>query len=155
MIVTQFLAAGFGTIAFALLFGVPRRFYPYCGLIGGAGWLLYRLLSPGLGATFATFLATVLVMLLSRFWAVREKCPVTVFLISGIIPLVPGGGLYWAVFYFVTEQASRASEAGFAAIRAAAAIVLGIVCVFEIPQKFFRIGRKEPSAIRPETRKGR
>ena len=25
MIVTQFLAAGFGTIAFALLFGVPRR----------------------------------------------------------------------------------------------------------------------------------
>ena len=77
------------------------------------------------------------------------------FLISGIIPLVPGGGLYWAVFYFVTEQASRASEAGFAAIRAAAAIVLGIVCVFEIPQKFFRIGRKEPSAIRPETRKGR
>ena len=30
-------AAAAGTVAFALLFGVPRRFFPYCGIIGGAG----------------------------------------------------------------------------------------------------------------------
>ena len=27
-----------GTIAFALLFGVPRKYFISCGLIGGAGW---------------------------------------------------------------------------------------------------------------------
>ena len=30
------LAAAVGTVAFSLLFGVPGRYYPFCGLIGGA-----------------------------------------------------------------------------------------------------------------------
>ena len=98
------LAAAGGTVAFALLFGVPGRFYPCCGMIGGAGWLLYSLLDGRFSAAAATFFAAVLVMLLSRFFAVREKCPVTVFLISGIIPLVPGAGIYWAAYYMVTDQ---------------------------------------------------
>lgn len=55
MIVTQVLAAALGTVAFALLFGVPRKYYLYCGFIGGAGWLLYCLLEPVLNATEATF----------------------------------------------------------------------------------------------------
>ena len=142
MIALEVLAAGIGTVAFALMFGVPRRFYPYCGAIGSAGWLCYRLVGLWLSATEATFFATVLVILLSRIGAVREKCPVTVFLISGIIPLVPGAGIYWAAFYLVTGELENATSAGFAAFKAAAAIVLGIVCVFELPQEFFRIGRK-------------
>ena len=41
--ILQILAAMVGTVAFSLLFGVPRKYYPYCGLIGGAGWLVYSL----------------------------------------------------------------------------------------------------------------
>ncbi len=141
----QFAAAVMGTVAFSLLFGVPRRFYPYCGLIGGAGWLLYCILTRWMSAAGATFLATVAVLLLSRLFAVRKKCPVTIFLISGIFSLVPGAGVYWAVFYMVTDQLSLSLEAGLAALKAAGAIVLGIVCVFELPQKVFRAaaGQKE------------
>ena len=135
------LAAAGGTVAFALLFGVPGRFYPCCGMIGGAGWLLYSLLEGRFSAAAATFFAAVLVMLLSRFFAVREKCPVTVFLISGIIPLVPGAGIYWAAYYMVTDQLAEAADAGFAAVKAVAAIVLGIVCIFELPQGLFSVGK--------------
>ncbi len=138
MLLAQFLAAVMGTLSFSLLFGVPKRFYPYCGLIGGAGWLLYCILVRWMSAAGATFLATVVVMLLSRFFAVRKKCPVTIFLISGIISLVPGAGIYWSVFYMVTDQLSQALDAGLTALKVAGAIVLGIVCVFELPQKIFR-----------------
>lgn len=31
----QIIAAGLGTVAFAVLFGVPRKYYAYCGLVGG------------------------------------------------------------------------------------------------------------------------
>lgn len=34
MIVTQVLAAALGTVAFALLFGVPRKYYPTAALSG-------------------------------------------------------------------------------------------------------------------------
>ena len=50
-LVLQVLAAGAGTVGFSLLFGVPALYYPYCGLIGGIGWLVYLCLLPGPSAT--------------------------------------------------------------------------------------------------------
>ena len=139
----QIVAAVFGTIAFSVLFGVPRQYYAYCGLVGGAGWWLYSALmvTAHCTATEATFFATFLVVLLSRFLAVWERCPVTVFLTAGIFPLVPGAGIYWTAYYLVTDRPAEAVGNGFAAIKAAFAIVLGIVLVFEVPDKFFKMRR--------------
>ena len=112
----QILAAGIGTVAFGALFGVPSKYYPYCGLIGASGWAVYVFLWMRTGfwsEAVVVFLATVLVILMSRFFAVRERCP-------------------------VTRQLDEASTRGFSALKAAVAIVLGIVFVFEIPQRFFK-----------------
>lgn len=140
----EVIASAIGTVAFALLYGVPRKYYPYCGLIGAAGWAMYSVMLNRVGctATEATFFATVVVILLSRFFAVWERCPVTVFLISGIFSLVPGTGIYWTSYYLVTDQVDKALSSGFAAVKAAFAIVLGIVVVFEIPHGFFRLRRR-------------
>lgn len=137
-IFAEVLAAAAGTIAFSVLFSVPTKYYPYCGVCGGAGWLVYALLVPHMSVPVATFFATVLVIALSRFFSMAGKCPVTVFLTTGIFPLVPGAGLYWATYYTVTEQADLALENGALALQSAVAIVLGIVVVFELPQRFFR-----------------
>lgn len=91
-IIWEFLAAFGGTAAFALLFQVPKKYYGYCGLIGGCGWICYKCLLPECSEPLAAFFANVVVVFLSRLFAVREKCPVTVFLISGIFPLVPERG---------------------------------------------------------------
>ena len=135
---TSVLAAMVGTVAFSLLFGVPRKYYPYCGLIGGAGWLVYSLAALRWAPEGAALLATIVVMLLSRAAAVWQRCPATIFLISGIFPLVPGAGIYWTSYYIVTDQLNLALHTGYEAVKTAVAIVLGIVFVFEIPQKVFR-----------------
>ena len=70
--------------------------------------------------------------------AVRNRCPVTIFLVSGIFPLVPGAGIYWTAYYLVTEQLRLAVYTGYEAVKVAVAIVLGIVFVFELPQGVFR-----------------
>ena len=143
VLVIKLIAVTVATIGFALIFGVPSKYYSYCGLIGGAGWLIYQVsLIRGMGETAAVFVATLGVILLSRRFAVRKRCPVTIFLISGIIPLVPGAGIYWAAYYIVTDQLGLAAESGFEAVKAVAAIVLGIVFVFELPQKIFRFPGK-------------
>lgn len=132
-----------GTIAFALLFSVPRRYYPWCGAIGAAGWLVYRLVSQaGSNRMLAAFLATVLVIILSRLCAVRERCPVTIFMVSGLFPLVPGVGIYWTIYELVMENMQGAIQRGTAALQDAIAIVLGIIFVFELPQKLFSIARR-------------
>lgn len=139
----ELMSAAVGTVAFALLFGVPKKYYLPCGVIGAAGWLMYRMmLAINIGDTFAVFFATVLIVLLSRFAAVRKKCPATVFLITGIFPLVPGAQFYWAAYYLVTNQISDFQASGFAAVKIMVAIVLGIIFVFELPHKFFQCRRK-------------
>lgn len=141
MLVSNVIAAVIGTIAFGAIFGVPKKYYPYCGLIGGAGWAVYVILWEIFhcwSEPTVVFLSTVLVILLSRLFAIRERCPVTIFLISGILPLVPGAGIYWTSYYLVTNQLNEATERGFLAVKVAVAIVLGIVFVFEIPQSVFR-----------------
>ncbi|MBD5530809.1 MAG: threonine/serine exporter [Lachnospiraceae bacterium] len=148
----QMIAAVFGTVAFSVLFGVPRQYYIYCGFVGGAGWVLYSLLTvyAHCTATEATFFAAFLVVLLSRFLAVWERCPATVFLTTGIFPLVPGAGIYWTAYYLVTDRLAEAADNGFAAIKAVFAIVLGIVLVFEVPDSFFKL-KKEKTNL-PEKR---
>lgn len=131
------LYAVVGTIALSVLFGVPARYYPYCGLIGGAGWAVYVFAQNWCGEGSSALLAAMLVLLLSRFTAIWKRCPVTVFLISGIFPLVPGAGLYWTAYYIVTNQPQLAAQNGYQAVKIAAAIVLGIVFVFELPQGIF------------------
>ena len=144
--ILELIAAFFGTVAFALLFCVPRKYYLYCGIVGAAGWMIYSLAKLwGATATEATFFSTVLVITLSRFFAVWEQCPATIFVICGIFPLVPGAGIYWTAYYLVTNQLPEALSSGFAAVKAAIAIVLGIVVVFELPYKWFRLAsRRQP-----------
>ena len=81
-LIAEFFAACVGTIAFALLFQVPRKYYLYCGLAGACGWICYKLILPHTTEPVSIFFATVLVILLSRSFAVYKRCPVTVFLIS-------------------------------------------------------------------------
>lgn len=139
-ILIETFAAALGSVAFSLLFGAPEKYYAECGLTGGVGWLLYRLLTDltPFSPILATFLAAAAVALYSRIAAVRRRCPTTVFLIAGIFPLVPGAGIYWTVYYLVTGEVSLACSSGAAALKAAFAIVLAIAAAFELPRSAFR-----------------
>ena len=92
--IANILCSFWGTVAFSILFNVHKRFYFCCGLTGMAGWLCYCALAPLGSAPMACFAGTIVVVLLSRIFAVWKKCPITVFLVSGIFPLVPGAGVY-------------------------------------------------------------
>lgn len=137
-IVANLICPFFGTIAFSVLFNVPKRFYLSCGITGTMGWIVYCLTVNLTSAAIASFLGTLVVVLISRMLTVRMKCPITVFLISGIFPLVPGAGVYYTAYYLVMNQLGEAAQRGIGAIKVAFAIVLGIVCIVSIPREFFR-----------------
>lgn len=127
-----------GTIAYAVMFQVPRRFYIGCGITGSTGWMVYKIFSMHCSAATASFLGTICTVLVARLLTVRLKCPITIFLISGIITLVPGAGIYFTAYYLVTNQLAMAAAKGLGAVKVAFAIVLGIVCIVSIPREAFQ-----------------
>ncbi len=137
------VAVFIGTVAFSMLYGVPRSCYLSCAVTGCICWLTYSLLLPRCGTTLSCFAATFVVTVLARGLAVYKKCPVLVFLIPGIFPMIPGAGIYWTAYYLVMDQVTEALSTGYDAVKCAAALVLGIVLAFEIPQKYFH--KKEES----------
>ena len=149
--VVQLIAAFLGTVSFAALFGVPRKYYFDAGFCGTIGWLLYLILSryTAMSPVEVLFCATALVTLTALLQSIGRKCPITVFLISGIFPLVPGAGIFWTSYNIVSNQLPEALNTGFAALKATVAIAFGILVVMELNGKG-RIGKwiKRGNAIK-------
>ena len=96
-LVAQFFLAGAGTLSFAVLFACPKRTLPCCALVGAVGWFVYELaVLYGADAAAASLIAIIPLSLAARICAVLLKTPVTVFLLTGIFPLVPGAGIYYS-----------------------------------------------------------
>ncbi len=134
----EFVVAAIGTVAFSVLFFVPRKFYILNGVCGGLGWGVYLLLfSNGRSSVEASFVASLAVIFASRYLAVVKRCPATLFMIPGIFPLIPGISIYWTAYYAVSNNLAMAQETGFTAFKIVCVIVLAIIFVFEIPQSFF------------------
>lgn len=138
----QTLVAFAATIAFSIIFHTPRREYVWTGLTGGAGWLVYLVsIHLGCGVVAASFFATVALAWLSRVFSFARKTPVTVYLICGIFPLVPGAGIYYTGYYFFMSSNSLAASKGLETIKIAIAIALGIGIVLSLPRFFFTLRR--------------
>ena len=135
--VVQLVAAYLGTMSFAVLFGVPRRYYIDAGICGTLGWLLYLILTrySSFSPVETMFTATALVTMVALSQSTARKCPITVFLICGIFPLVPGAGIFWTSYNIVSNQLSDALQTGFGALKATVAIAFGILAVMEINGK--------------------
>ena len=132
------LCAFAGCIGFTLVFNIhgPGKLIAGCG--GALGWLVYLLVNLYVSNTLACFAATVVIVFCARLFAVWRKVPSNVFMISGIFPIVPGIGIYNTIYDIMIGDAAAAMSSGLETFKAVAAIVLGIVCVFVIPNKWFR-----------------
>lgn len=53
----------------------------------------------------------------------------TVFLICGLFPLIPGAGVFWTTYYVTTNLFQDALRSGFTAVSVTLAIVLAVVAV--------------------------
>lgn len=149
----QTFVAFLSTIAFGVIFHTPRKECLWVGLTGGAGWLVYLLCTHfGCGVVTASFFATVALAWLARCFAILRRSPVTVYLICGIFPLVPGAGIYYTGYHFFMRDNAAALNKGLETIKIAIVIALGIGIVLSLPWRLFAWGRR-PSGRKPKSPK--
>lgn len=139
MILIQVIGTFAAVISVAITLGVPKKFLGYAGLVGAVGWLVYLLLAAAGASTVAgMFLAALVVAMISHIFARLKKTPVTLFLIAGILPLVPGVGMYRIVYNLITNNNTLAGYYFSETMQLAGMIALAIFIMDTIFRIFQR-----------------
>ena len=125
--------AFFASLGFGILFNVPKRQLIYVAIVGMFGGLSYKLLLLlGIGDIIALFIASSIISLLSEILARLLHCPTTVFLICALVPLVPGGGMYYTILEIVNYNLNEALVMGINTLAQACSIVMGCTLISSI-----------------------
>lgn len=119
-----------GTLAFSMIFRANKK-RVFCNCIGGAiTCAVYVLLCANtdnmfMQNLFPALFATAFAEVMARVM----KAPATPILACSIIPLVPGGKLYYTTYYFVTSEMDKFHETFMETINIAAGLAVGIICI--------------------------
>ncbi|WP_297598284.1 threonine/serine exporter family protein [uncultured Cetobacterium sp.] len=143
-IIIQVIAAIFATYGFGIIFNVRGKKNIFGSFGAGIGWLVYSLLNQKGFTYFISYTAaaasiTIYSELLSR----KMKVPTVAFLYPGMIPLVPGGGIYYTMYYIVQDNISQAVGKGIETFIISGSIAIGILSVSTFSQLFYRIVKKK------------
>jgi uncharacterized membrane protein YjjB (DUF3815 family) len=132
-IVYQLLSAFVGSMGFALIFGMRRRYLFAASLGALLGWGVYLLTESFLSNSFLPpLLAAAFALSYSEIMAKALKTPATLFVVPAIIPLVPGGSLYYTMSYAVHRDMANARIYGTRTLESALAIAAGISFVLAV-----------------------
>ena len=126
----QLAAAFVGALGFALIFGMRRRYLFAASRGALLGWGVYLLAEHFLQSSFLPPLfAAAFALSYSEIMAKILKTPATLFVIPAIIPLVPGGSLFYTMSYAVHRDLVNARIYGMRTGETALAIAAGISIV--------------------------
>lgn len=125
-------------IGFSVLFNLPKRLIMAASLSGMIGWLIYYFFQiQGTNFIVPAFVGSIAVGFVGEFLAIIKKHPATLFTIPGIIPFVPGYGIYYTMLHIVEEDFNLAMTTGAESLFIAISIACGIV----LATSFIRIIR--------------
>lgn len=126
----HFIFSFISSIGFAIFLSAPKSTLPACGLTGGVGWAVYYyLMTLSNNDLVANFFAAIIVSLLSEIFARKLKQPAIVFVIPGIILLVPGIGMYNTMLYLVQNNYTLAISKGADALFVGCALSMGVLII--------------------------
>ena len=136
-VIIQLVTAFTSSVGFAIIFNVRGLRIWLDGIGGAIAWgvqLLAALVFSSeamcylLGAAALTAYAEIM--------ARAQKCPTTLFIVAGSIPLIPGGALYRTMSFAIGKDWQAFSRQGLETLLLAVAISAGILIVMVLDQVF-------------------
>lgn len=139
------LTALLGSAGFALLYNVRKQLLALAALGGALCWGVYLLTGQ---VTQSAFLQSFAASAATAVWAETlarvKKTPAQQYLIVGLIPLIPGGTLYYAMNALVTQNWMMAEVYG----GRTASFVLGIAAGVSVTSSLLEMLRNAAKRLK-------
>jgi len=138
-----------GSIGFAILFNIRGKKMLFASLGGLICYIVF------IAAGFITaseptccFFAAAAISIYSEVLARVLKTPTTTFLMTALVPLIPGGALYRTVKFAFEGNRNAASQNGIYTMQIACALAIGIIVIASftsITKKIMAAKSKNPN----------
>ncbi len=126
----KLLYAALGTLGFGMIFNANKNkliFIMLGGLLGYLGYYITDLFTSNI--FIASAVCASVTSTYAYIMARLVKCPSTVFLLPGLIPIVPGGSLFYMMENLVLGDSKDALNQGIITVEVIFGIVSGILFV--------------------------
>ncbi len=148
--IVPILMAAVGSVSFGMFFGIISKKLIFSALGGALTWSVYLTamhfhISEPICYALAAASGTLFAEILARI----VKTPVTLFIITSIIPLVPGGALYYTMLGLLQGNQEVFLLKGSYTLSAAGAMALGMfsaTMIFKIVFGFLSFSKKKNCA---------
>ena len=129
-----------GSLGFALLFNIRDKRLIATGLGGLLASILYivfcRLL-PSEALNY--FLVAAIISIYAEIMARVLKTPSTTFITTSLVPLIPGGSLYYTMTYAFESDMEKFLNKGIYTLQLAASLALGIIIVAAFTKIVYKV----------------
>ena len=125
------LCAFLACVGFTLMFNIHGGGKLIAGVGGALGWLVY------LKSIFAAFLAAAAIGVFAEVMSRVRRCPVTGYVLVALLPLVPGGGVYYAMRHCVAGETDAFLRTLLHTFGMAAALAVGAMLASSVFRAVF------------------
>lgn len=128
--VLSIIASFFGSFGFAIIYNIRGRRVLIPAIGGAVFWAVYLVFLHFVNNEYlGFFVVAILITIYSEIWARILKTPATTILMPTVIPLIPGGSLYYAMDAALRHDAPEFILKAQKAIGLAVALAAGIMIV--------------------------
>jgi len=139
-VIIQLITSFFGSLGFAVIFNLRKKYIIQASIGGIVCWGAYLLTNLASNGVFLpTLVATAVAALYAEILARILKVPTTVIFISAIIPLIPGSSLFYTMSSIVWVDISVFEKYGTNTILFVLGIASGISIVSSLWYMFQKI----------------
>jgi uncharacterized membrane protein YjjB (DUF3815 family) len=143
--ILQIISGGIGTLGFCVLFNIRGRRLVVTVIGGFLSWLLFVLLCNFISSEpINYFIVAAVISFYAEIMARIVKTPTTTFITTALIPLIPGGSLYYTMAYAFHSNIDRFLEKAIYTLQLASALALGIIIATTISRISFNfLGKRK------------
>jgi len=126
--ILQIITAFIGSLGFALLYNIRGKKLIIAAIGGLISWGLFIVFGWFIAdEAIRYFIVALLLSLYAEIMARILKTPTTTFIITSLIPLIPGSSLYYTMAYAFRSDSQNFIINGLNTLRLAGALALGII----------------------------
>ena len=122
---SQIIASIIGSIGFSIVFGIRRAYMLPIAVNAGLSWAVYLLVNGFAGDFAANMVSAMFCSLVAALMARR----LVVLQMPATVPMIPGGSLYYTIYYVFAGDMPTAKSYFFFTARAVFGMAIGFAVV--------------------------